>query len=62
MTRFISGSRLRAASARTLPEPKLPTTGCGIDVPLSGTRIRFFFAASIPFLIAEGTSFAFPTP
>src|SRR5262245_12143314 len=31
-------------------------------VPLSGTLIRFFFAASMPFLIAEGTSFAFPTP
>src|SRR5262245_24261742 len=31
-------------------------------VPLSGTRIRFFLAASIPFLMAEGTSFALPTP
>src|SRR5262249_55485344 len=30
--------------------------------PDSGTRIRFFFAASIPFLIAEGTSFALPMP
>src|ERR671919_3081808 len=30
--------------------------------PLSGTRIRFFFAASIPFLIADGTSLALPTP
>jgi hypothetical protein len=26
---------------------------------LSGTRISDFFAASIPFLIAEGTSFGF---
>src|SRR6516164_3188388 len=24
--------------------------------------MRFFFAASMPFLIADGTSFAFPTP
>src|SRR5688572_11852135 len=31
-------------------------------VPLSGTLIRFFFAASMPFLIADGTSFALPTP
>src|SRR5262245_38433605 len=31
-------------------------------LPCSGTRIRFFFAASMPFLIAEGTSFALPTP
>jgi hypothetical protein len=31
-------------------------------VPRSGTLIRFFFAASMPFLIAEGTSFALPTP
>src|SRR5215204_4606125 len=33
-----------------------------MDVPLNGTLIRFFFAASIPFLIAEGTSFALPMP
>src|SRR5687767_12883772 len=31
-------------------------------VPRSGTRIRFFFAASMPFLMADGTSFALPTP
>src|SRR5258706_4247338 len=31
-------------------------------VPFSGTRMRLFFAASIPFLIADGTSFALPTP
>src|SRR5512132_1267788 len=31
-------------------------------VPLRGTLIRFFFAASIPFLIADGTSLALPTP
>ena len=31
-------------------------------MPLSGTRIRFFLAASMPFLIAEGTSLALPMP
>src|SRR5512132_270983 len=31
-------------------------------VPLRGTLIRFFFAASIPFLMADGTSLALPTP
>src|SRR4051812_30895961 len=51
-----------AGFSSTLPEPNLPTTWCGIVVPLSGTRIRLFFAASIPFLIADGTSFALPTP
>src|SRR6185369_16535267 len=51
-----------AGLSSTLPEPNFPTTWCGIVVPLSGTRIRFFFAASIPFLIADGTSFALPTP
>src|SRR3954453_15411958 len=51
-----------AGFSSTLPAPKLPTIGCGIVVPCSGTRIRFFFAASMPFLIAEGTSFALPMP
>src|SRR5207248_3001869 len=51
-----------AGFSSTLPAPKLPTTRCGIVVPASGTRIRFFFAASIPFLIADGTSLALPTP
>src|SRR5580765_564717 len=46
----------------TLPDPNLPTMRCGIVVPASGTRIKFFFAASIPFLMADGTSFALPTP
>src|SRR4029077_10000863 len=46
----------------TLPAPNLPRIGWGIVVPLSGTRIRFFFAASMPFLIAEAPSFAFRTP
>src|SRR6185436_18922860 len=51
-----------AGFSSTLPAPKLPTIRCGMVVPSSGTRIRFFFAASMPFLIAEGTSFALPTP
>src|SRR5438477_1024809 len=51
-----------AGFSSTLPEPNLPITWCGIVVPLSGTRIRLFFAASIPFLMADGTSFALPTP
>src|SRR5688500_5321548 len=46
----------------TLPAPNRPTTACGTVVPLMGTRIRFFFAASIALRIAEGTSFALPTP
>src|SRR5215510_7865237 len=51
-----------AGLSSTLPEPNRPTTWCGIVVPLSGTLIRFFFAASMPFLIADGTSLALPTP
>src|SRR5512146_2996309 len=31
-------------------------------VPTSGTRTSDFFAASMPFLIADGTSFALPMP
>src|SRR3954453_14022051 len=31
-------------------------------VPCKGTRISPFLAASMPFLIAEGTSLALPTP
>src|SRR3954453_18144578 len=51
-----------AGLSSTLPAPKLPTIRCGMVVPASGTRIRFFFAASIPFLMADGTSFALPMP
>src|SRR6185295_671871 len=53
-----SGAGLRS----TDPAPKVPTIRCGIVVPAIGTRIRFFLAASMPFLIAEGTSFALPMP
>src|SRR5215510_4502342 len=51
-----------AGLSSTLPEPNLPTTWCGIVEPLSGTLMRFFLAASMPFLIADGTSLALPTP
>src|SRR4051794_2523766 len=51
-----------AGFSSTLPAPNTPTIGCGMVEPFSGTRIRFFFAASIPFLMADGTSFALPTP
>src|SRR3954447_9190443 len=51
-----------AGFSSTLPAPKLPRLRCGIVVPCSGTRIRFFFAASIAFLMADGTSFALPMP
>ena len=42
-----------AGFSSTLPAPNLPTTACGTVVPCSGTRIRFFLAASMPFLIAD---------
>src|SRR5882757_11465106 len=51
-----------AGLSSTLPAPNLPTIRWGIVVPAIGTRIRFFFAASMPFLIADGTSFALPMP
>src|SRR5262245_11404272 len=51
-----------AGFSSTLPEPNRPTTWWGIVTPDSGTRIRFFFAASMPFLMADGTSLALPTP
>ncbi len=35
---------------------------CGIVVPLSETFCMFFFAISMPFLMAIGTSFALPEP
>ena len=50
-----------AGFSSTRPAPKRPRIGWGIDVACSGTRINAFFAASIPFLMAEGTSFALPT-
>src|SRR5262245_18875443 len=46
----------------TLPAPKRPSVACGRVVPASGTRTSAFFADSMPFLIADGTSFALPMP
>src|SRR3954447_19488672 len=51
-----------AGFSNTLPAPNLPTIGCGTVVPCKGTRIKPFLAASMPFLMADGTSFALPTP
>ena len=46
----------------TLAEPNVPRNSCGIVVPTIGTSIKFFLASSIAFLIASGTSAAFPFP
>src|SRR5690625_4064637 len=47
---------------KTFPAPNSPTISCGIVVPTIGTSMRLFFASSIAFLIASGTSSAFPVP
>src|ERR1700733_12948394 len=46
----------------TRPLPKRPTTMCRMVVSRTLTLRRFFLAASMPFLIAAGTSLAFPVP
>src|SRR6185503_1619728 len=51
-----------AGFSSTEPAPKLPRIGCGIVVPFIGTRTSTFLAASIAFLMADGTSFALPMP
>src|SRR5215213_713750 len=51
-----------AGFIRTRPAPWRPMMGCGSVLPMSGTRIRLFFAASIAFLMATGTSRALPVP
>src|SRR5262245_13625065 len=51
-----------AGFSSTLPDPKRPTTRCGIDVPIIGTFIKFFLAASTALRIACGTSLALPLP
>src|SRR5699024_451951 len=51
-----------AGFINTLPEPKRPLISCGIVVPTIGTSTRPFFALSIAFLIASGSSSAFPMP
>src|SRR6185437_6213889 len=51
-----------AGFSRTMPEPKRPSTVCGMLVCVRFTLTRFFFADSIPLRIAWGTSFALPEP
>src|SRR5690349_1618277 len=51
-----------AGLTSTRPAPYLPINWCGSVLLISGTRIRFFFADSMPFLIARGTSRALPVP
>src|ERR1700687_5042542 len=51
-----------AGFSNTMPEPKRPSEVCGTEVCVRLTRIRFFFADSIPLRIACGTSFALPDP
>src|SRR5215207_1109550 len=51
-----------AGFIRTRPAPCRPMIGCGSVLPMSGTRMRLFFAASIAFLMATGTSRALPVP
>src|SRR6266852_4521350 len=46
----------------TRPAPYSPINWCGTVFLIKGTRIRLFFAASIAFLIARGTSRALPVP
>src|SRR3990172_2648649 len=51
-----------AGLSSTQPAPKCPSTSCGMVVPKSGTRKRFFFACSPPLRMASGTSLALPRP
>src|SRR5579871_6541228 len=51
-----------AGFSRTRPLPNSPSTTCWMVVVRTFTLRRFFFAASMPFLIAAGTSFALPVP
>src|SRR5215470_16170939 len=51
-----------AGFSSTIPDPKRPSTACGILVWVRFTRTRFFLADSIPLRIACGTSLALPEP
>src|SRR6266404_6541694 len=51
-----------AGLTMTLPAAYSPINWCGSVWLISGTRIRLFFAASIAFFIAKGTSRALPVP
>ena len=46
----------------TNPPPNFPNASCGTVPLITGTFTRFFFASSIPLVIASVTSFAFPSP
>ena len=49
-----------AGLRNTRPAPKQPVVSCVIVAPCFGTRKSAFLAASTPFWIASGTSFALP--
>ena len=51
-----------AGFSRTRPAPYTPMIACGIVVPFSEIGCMLFFAISMPFLMAIGTSFALPEP
>src|SRR5208283_4325911 len=51
-----------AGFSSTCPDPKRPSTWCGIVVWVKLTLTRFFLALSIPLRMAWGTSFALPDP
>src|SRR5689334_16343356 len=51
-----------AGLSSTQPAPKWPSTSCGMVLPASGTRNRFFLAFSPPLRMASGTSLALPRP
>src|SRR6266852_9548477 len=51
-----------AGFSSTSPLPKRPSTACRMVVSRTLILRRFFLAASMPFLIAAGTSLALPVP
>src|SRR5665213_2212600 len=51
-----------AGFSKTSPLPNFPSTVCWMVVASTLILRRFFLAASIPFLIAAGTSLALPVP
>src|SRR5438045_2686763 len=51
-----------AGFSSTRPLPYTPRTVCWMVVASTCTRRKFFLAASMPFLIAAGTSLALPVP
>ena len=57
-----AGARRRRASAAREKRRTMSRSDAGIVVPSSGTGSCAFFAASTPFRIESGTSFALPRP